>query len=95
MCGEVGGRRGVVVAIRTSVLMHCAMVFWWGSWLRVLILRFDCGIPLVLLRDCFCAALQMTSQDDNEVSWLQKMFSAPNPVARHCRTRSVLMILTA
>ena len=35
VCGEVGGRRGVVVAIRTSVLMHCAMSFWWGCFMVV------------------------------------------------------------
>ena len=56
VCGEVGGRRGAVVAMRMSVLMHCAMGFWWGSWLRALLLRFDCDIPLVLLRDLFVFA---------------------------------------
>ena len=36
MCGGVGARRGAVVAIRTSVLMHCAMDEWWGcSFARV------------------------------------------------------------
>ena len=70
MCGEVGGRRGVVVAIRTSVLMHCAMGFWWGSWLRALRLRFDCDVPLLLLRDCFCVALCELIRFRVVVGWL-------------------------
>ena len=54
MCGEVGGRRGAVVAMRMCVVMHCAMACWWGSSLGALSLLFDCDVPLVLLRDCFC-----------------------------------------
>ena len=61
--------------------MHCAMGFWWGSWLRALRLRFDCDIPLVLLRDCFCVGLaslhywlsvQMSSQNDFFLSHTQR-----------------------
>ena len=60
MCGEVGGRRGAVVAMRMCVVMHCAMAFWWGSSLGALLLRFVCDVPLVLLRDCFCVAVLLT-----------------------------------
>ena len=58
---EVGSLRVAVVAIRTSVLMHWAMCFWWGCSLGALSLLFLCDVPLVLLRDCFCVALQMLS----------------------------------
>ena len=47
MCGEVGGRRGAVVAMRMCVVMHCAMACWWGSSLGALLLRFECEVPLV------------------------------------------------
>ena len=60
VCGEVGSLRGVAVAMRMCVVMHCAMAFWWGSSLRALILRFECEVPLVLLRDCFCVAVLLT-----------------------------------
>ena len=53
MCGEVGGRRGAVVAMRMCVVLHCAMAFWWGCALGALLLRFECEVPLVLLRDLF------------------------------------------
>ena len=61
MCGEVGSLRGVAVAMRMCVVMHCAMDFWWGCALGALSLLFLCDVPLVLLRDCFCVALQMLS----------------------------------
>ena len=56
MCGEVGSLRGAVVAMRMCVVMHCAMACWWGCALGALLLRFECEVPLVLLRDCFCVA---------------------------------------
>ena len=59
MCGEVWSLRGAVVAMRMCVVVCCAMSFWWGSLLGALLLRFDCNVPLDLLRDCFCVALQM------------------------------------
>ena len=31
MCGGVGARREAVVAMRMSVVMHCAVAFWWGA----------------------------------------------------------------
>ena len=52
---------GAVVAMRMCVVMHCAMRVWWGCTLGALSLRFVCDVPLVLLRDCFCVALQMLS----------------------------------
>ena len=58
---EVGSLRGAVVAMRMCVVMHCAMAFWWGCSLGALSLLFLCDVPLVLLRDCFCVALQMLS----------------------------------
>ena len=62
VCGEVGGRRGAVVAMRMCVVMRCAMAFWWGSSLGALSLLFVCDVPLVLLRDLFVVlALQMLS----------------------------------
>ena len=56
MCGEVGSLRGVVVAIRMCVVMHCAMAFWWGSSLGALLLRFECEVPLVFAAGPVCCS---------------------------------------
>jgi hypothetical protein len=51
----VGARREAVVAMRMSVVMHCAVAFWWGA----LILLFLCEVPLVLFLVAFCVVVDL------------------------------------